>query len=402
MIWNALLIAVREIARNKMRSALTTLGIVIGVGAVIAMVMLGDGASASVTQNIAALGEDLMILVPGSARHGPGGVSTTGRPFELADAEAIQNSISGLRAIAPSAARTELVVVGSENWRTLVVGTTPAYFDIQGFEAASGRMLDEADMAGGRPLCLVGSTVRRQLFGASDPVGSSVRIGNLSCMVVGALVEKAGSTLRDPNDIVIMPLKAFHRRIAGNRDVTAVNMSVAEGRDAALVSHQIELLMRERRRLAVGEPNDFNVRNMKDLLETMSGVTGVLTALLGSIAAISLIVGGIGIMNIMLVSVTERTREIGIRLAVGARGREVLLQFLIEAIVLSTLGGVVGAILGVGLGYTATRALSMAFVLSPKIIAVSLGFAVFVGVLFGLLPARKAARMTPIDALRHE
>jgi putative ABC transport system permease protein len=329
-------------------------------------------------------------------------VTAPAPPFEVDDSTAIESEISGLRAVAPVVSRTALVVAGSSNWRTQILGTRPAYFAVNGFELESGRWFSDIEVRGGASACIVGSTTRQELFGQSAAQDRSLRIGKLSCVVVGTLAEKAGSTLRDPNDLVVVPLRTYHRRLSGDRAVTSVHMQLSPGRSAKLVTHQIEQLMRERRAISPGEESDFNVRNMQDILETMSGVTGILTTLLGSIAAISLLVGGIGIMNIMLVSVTERTREIGIRLAVGAREREVLMQFLVEAVMLSAIGGVIGVVFGVGLGTVAAKQLGMPVLVSPQIVALSLMFSFFVGVIFGYLPARKAARLKPIEALRHE
>jgi len=402
MIWSTLLIALREIRRNKMRSLLTMLGIVIGVGAVICMVMLGDGATASVTGDISAMGENMLMLSPGARRRGPGGVSGVAKPLEEEDAEAIARDIKGLQAVAPASSGSMLVVYGNNNWRTTVHGTTPDYFAITNHELGRGRWMNHAELAGGRPVCVIGKSVAEELFGAGDPIGESIRVGKMSCQVIGELAYKATSSFQDPNDVVAMPLKTFQRRLSGRRDVSTIYMSAKPNRSTKLVKSQVELLMRERRKLGPGDDNDFNVRDMQEILETLSSVTGVLTALLGGIAAVSLVVGGIGIMNIMLVSVTERTREIGIRLAIGARGREVLLQFLIEAIVLSMFGGLLGIAVGLTLGWLATRALDMPTIISPSMVLLSFVFSGFVGVLFGYLPARKAAHLNPIDALRHE
>jgi putative ABC transport system permease protein len=402
MLTKTVMIALREIWRNGMRSLLTTLGVVIGVGSVIGMVMLGDGATANVTADISALGEDMLMLSPGAARHGPGRVSSTSQPFEEADAEALAKEIPGLRAIAPAAARQMLVVFGNKNHRTLVQGTTPEYFDITGHTLASGRTMNTAELNAGRPACVMGETVRAELFGSGDPLGSSLRIGKVSCVVVGLLAPKPVSGIQDPNDLVVMPLKAFQRRVAGNRDVSTIYMSARPDRSSAVVKQQVLALMRERRRLGPEDPDDFNVRDMEEIIQAVSSATGTMTALLGGIAAVSLIVGGIGIMNIMLVSVTERTREIGIRRAIGARSHDVLLQFLIESVVLSLLGGAFGVLFGLGLGAAGAHWLQMPIVFSSSTIVLAFSFSACVGVLFGYLPARKAAHLSPIEALRHE
>jgi putative ABC transport system permease protein len=304
--------------------------------------------------------------------------------------------------VAPTASKQALVVFGSKNHRTSVIGTTPEYFTITNHTLARGRWMNAAEMNGGSAVCLLGETVRERLFGSGDPIGTSVRIGKMSCTIIGLLAKKGTGGFRDPDDVVATPLVTFQRRIAGNRDVSAIYMSMKEDRSSALVQRQVELLMRERRGIPRDDEPDFNVRDMAEISEAMTSVTGTLTALLGGIAAVSLLVGGIGIMNIMLVSVTERTREIGIRLAIGARGRDVLLQFLIEAMVLSMLGGTFGVLFGITLGWLGASRMGLPIVISPETIFLAFTFSALVGVLFGFLPARRAAGLDPIEALRHE
>lgn len=402
MIFSTFYIALREILRNKMRSLLTMLGIVIGVGAVITMVMLGDGATASVTSDVSALGNNMLMLASGFRRRGPGASASQAPPLEVEDAQAIARDVPGVRDVAPSSTRQMLALFAGESWRTSVIGTTEAYLRVRDYELSAGRLIHASEYTAGRPVCLLGQTTRRQLFGAGDPLGETVRLGKLSCAVVGVLGEKPTSNLQDPNDVVILPLSTFQRRVAGNRDVSMIYMSVRPKRSNTVVKHQIELLMRERRHLGPADESDFFIRDMQELIQTLSSVTGVLTTLLGSIAAVSLVVGGIGIMNIMLVSVTERTREVGIRLAIGARRREVLWQFLIEAVVLALLGGAIGAIVGVTAGALTTRSLGLPTIVSPEVVVLAFTFSGCVGVLFGFLPARKAARLNPIEALHHE
>ncbi len=402
MLRKTFLIALRQILRNRMRSILTMLGVVIGVGSVIAMVMLGDGTSASVRADIAALGENMLVLSPGSSRFGPGRVSTASRMFELEDAHAVAREIGGVAEVAPTASKQALVVFGSINHRTSVIGTTPEYFSITNHALGSGRWMSPGEMAAGSPVCLLGETVRAELYGAGDPIGTAVRIGKTSCTVIGVLAKKGAGGFRDPDDVVATTLTTFQRRIVGNRDVSSIYMSVRPDRSSTLVQRQVELLMRERRALTADDELDFDVRDMAEISETMTSVTGTLTALLGGIAAVSLLVGGIGIMNIMLVSVTERTREIGIRLAIGARGRDVLTQFLIEAVVLSMLGGLFGVAFGILLGSLGASRMGLPIVVSPQTITTAFFFSALVGILFGFLPARRAARLDPIDALRHE
>ncbi len=402
MLYKIILIASSEILRNRLRSLLTMLGVVIGVGSVIGMVMLGDGATANVTASISALGENMMILSPGASRRGPGRVSTVASEFELSDARAIRRQVPGLAHVAPSAARQALVVFGSNNHQTLVMGTTPEYFEITGHSLGQGRWMNAAELATGRPVCLLGQTVVEELFGGGQALGSAVRIGNLSCQVIGTLADKGTSTFRDPNDVVVMPLRTYQRRVSGSTGVSTIYLSTMPGRSSRLVQYQTEVLMRERRHLTAGEASDFNVRDMAEIIEAVSATTSTMTALLGGIAAVSLLVGGIGIMNIMLVSVTERTREIGLRLALGARGTDVMLQFLVEAVVLSLFGGALGVLFGIALGTFGARLVGLPVTLSIPVIVMAFGFSACVGVLFGYLPARKAAHLRPIEALRHE
>ncbi len=403
MIWSTLIMSLREIRKNTMRSLLTMLGVVIGVGAVVALVTVGDGATASVTANISALGDNLLMVSPGGDRRGPGGPGAMGEPMRVEDAEAISREIAGATVVAPTASKQLLVVYGNKNWRTTVTGATPEYFTARAFAIDRGRVMTPSEVTSGRAVCVLGTTTATELFGSEDPLGTSIRLGKTSCLVIGVLKAKGGSGMGgDNDDLVVVPIRAFQRRIAGNQNVSMIYVSAGAGRATASVKQQIEALMRERRRLAAGDPNDFNVRDMQEIIAAVSSSTAMLTTLLGAIAAVSLLVGGIGIMNIMLVSVTERTREIGIRLAVGALGRDVLLQFLIEATMLSTMGGVLGVVLGLGGAYAATQGLGMPFIVSPEIVVLAFVFSAFVGVLFGFLPAQKAARLNPIEALRHE
>ena len=401
MIWATILMALREIRRNTMRSILTTLGIVIGVGSVISMVTLGRGATAKITADIASMGANLIIVMPGSERHGPTSESAT--PLKIDDAKAIVRQIGVVANVAPAASRSTLVVYGNKNWNTTVTGSTNGYFEIRGFRFTRGGTFSDVDLQAGAAACILGATVARQLFGLQEPLGASVRIGNVTCNVIGVLASKGESTFgMDQDDLVIMPLATFHRRIAGNTDVGEIFVSAVTERAIDRARTQIEALMRERRRILPGQTNDFMVHDMKEVTSTMGKVTGALTALLGAIAGVSLLVGGIGIMNIMLVSVTERTREIGTRLAIGARGREVLFQFLVEAVALSTLGGLLGIFLGLGISLVGSRLLSLPFTVSADIVLIAFAFSTTVGVAFGFFPARKAARLNPIEALRHE
>ena len=401
MLLEAVKLAFQAIRRNTLRSFLTVLGIVIGVGAVIAMVTIGRGTTAKVTADLAQLGSNLLFVRPG--QFGPGRASTDAKPFNTRDVEAIRSQVPGLRAVAPTAQKSFTIIYGTENRLALVTGTDNDYFVTQAWTLAAGRQFLEGEVRGGRAVCLLGETVRDKLFGRADPIGHNIRVKNVSCEVIGLLKPKGQSaTGTDQDDVVLMPLRVFHRRLAGNTDIGSINVSAREGVDTAKVQADLERLLRERRNIPAGQIDDFSVRDMKQLAETTMATTTMLTGLLGAVAAVSLLVGGIGIMNIMLVSVTERTREIGIRLAIGALEGQVLTQFLVEAVVLSLFGGIVGILLGLGLAWLATRGLRVPFVLDTTIILIAFGFSALVGVVFGYFPARRAARLDPIEALRHE
>ncbi len=403
MLWETMLLALREIRRNIMRSSLTILGIVIGVAAVITMVTLGRGATAQVTSDIAKLGTNLLQVRPGQHRHGPGGTQAEAKMFEVADAEAIAREISGLAAVAPIASQGTQAIYGNENWSTVVTGGNNAYLQVRNWLLESGRQFTDGELRAGKAVCILGATVSKELFGAQNPIGATIRLEKLACQVIGVLESKGQSSFgSDQDDFVLIPLRALQRRIVGNTDVDVIFVSAQDGVSTKKVEQDIERLMRERRRIARGEDDDFHVRDMQELVSTMTGTTRVLTGLLGAVAAVSLLVGGIGIMNIMLVSVTERTREIGIRLAIGALERDVLMQFLVEAVVLSSFGGLIGIALGVTAAAVSAPALAVPFVLDPGIIVVAFVFSAAVGVLFGYFPARQAGQLDPIEALRHE
>ena len=402
MIWNTLLLALREIRRNLLRSFLTTLGIVIGVAAVVTMVTVGNGATRAVQTQIASLGSNLLMVRPGQ-RLGPGQGSAGAPSFKAADLQAIESQIAGLAAVAPEVRGAVTVVAEGKNWSTTITGTTNAYFQTNNWTLASGRLFDERELAAGAPVCIVGATVRRELFGTADPVGQSVRVKQFACQIIGLLESKGQAAMgMDQDDTILLPLNTAQRRVTGSTRINTLQLSMKEGSDADAIKTSLNQLLRERRKLAPADDNNFNVLDTRQIADTLSGTTQLMTSLLGAVAAVSLLVGGIGIMNIMLVSVTERTREIGIRLAIGALEREVLLQFLIEAVALSSLGGLIGLILATGASVGISQLMQVPYQFDASINGLAFGFSAAIGVVFGYFPARRAARLDPIEALRHE
>ena len=400
MLWNTLLLSLRAITRNVLRSFLTILGVVIGVAAVITMVTLGKGATRSVSDQISSMGSNLLMLRPGQ-RFGPG--ADVAPNFKLADVEAIRAQITTIDAVAPVASLSVTAVYQARNWSTMVTGSTNDHFRAGNWEIVSGRDFTETEERSGRAVCVIGESVRANLFGAQNLVGSDIRIKQFSCEVVGLLKAKGQSAMgSDQDDTVVMPLRTVQRRLTGSQDVSRLTVSVREGASIDAAKEQLVLLMRERRNIAENEDDNFRVMDTRQIAETLTGTTRILTMLLGAVAAVSLLVGGIGIMNIMLVSVTERTREIGIRLAIGALEREVLLQFLIEAVVLASLGGLIGLALAAGASMTIARMMGIPYLFDPLTNLLSFLFSAAIGVIFGFFPARRAARLDPIDALRHE
>ncbi len=400
MVWNTLLLALRAIRRNVMRSFLTILGIVIGVAAVVTMVTLGNGATRSVSDQISSMGSNLLMVLPGQ-RFGPG---SAGAPdFKSRDVEAIRGQIAAASLIAPVVIKSATAVFQAENWSTSVVGTNDDYFEAGNWTLADGRTFTDAELRAGKAVCVIGQTVREKLFGGQSPIGAPIRIKQFSCDVIGLLKAKGQSAMgSDQDDTVVMPLRAVQRRLAGNQDISRLMISVRQGASIDAVKEQLTLLLRERRNISEAEDDDFRVMDTRQIAETLTATTKILTMLLGAVAAVSLLVGGIGIMNIMLVSVTERTREIGIRLAIGALEREVLLQFLIEAVVLSSLGGLIGILLATTASIALSNVMQMPYLFDPTINLLSFTFSAAIGVIFGYFPARRAARLDPIEALRHE
>jgi putative ABC transport system permease protein len=400
MLLETIRLALEAIWRNWLRSLLTLLGVSIGVAAVISMVTLGQGATAAVSGSISSLGRNIIMMMPGrSMMEGGFGVDS----FKTADVQAIARSIDGLVAVAPIGTRSLAAVAGSANYVVDVNGIDNNFFKVMSsWRIASGRGFREGEIASSAPVCIIGPEAAEKLFGQDDPLDRQFRLRRFSCTVIGVLESQGAMFGQSRDDVVFLPITTFQRRIAGNTDVVAVYMAAASEQAIPQIEADVTALMRDRRHLAGSDANDFSVTDMGQLSSTLSTVMGVLTGLLAAIAGISLVVGGIGIMNIMLVSVTERTREIGIRLAIGARETQVLAQFLVEAVALSTLGGIAGIVLGLGLSMGAAKLLGVPFVLDGAAIALAFGFSAVVGVGFGYFPAHSAARLNPIEALRRE
>lgn len=404
MIWNAFLIALRELRRNPVRAFLTVLGIIIGVAAVITMVTLGQATTQAVKNQISELGSNLISVRPGMG-FGPRSASAGVPSFTEADVRAIANQIDNIAAIAPVSSTTLSTIYRQNARTTSVVGTTPDYFQINNWTLGDGRFFTDADARAGQAVCVIGKTVVDNLFERDDPLGKKIRLGKSACEVIGVLQSKGQSGMGDQDDTIIVPLTALQRRLVGRtstRNINQITISAAEGSNSDALIAEITSLMRQRRNLQSNEDDNFHVFDTRQIAETLSSSTQMMTTLLAAVAGVSLLVGGIGIMNIMLVSVTERTREIGVRLAIGARAREVLLQFLVEAITLSSVGGVLGILIALLLCVGISKIIQVPFTFDPQINSIAIVFSMAVGILFGFAPARRAARLDPIDALRHE
>lgn len=398
---NAFILALRQIWRNPMRSLLTVLGIVIGVAAVITMVTVGNGATQAVREQIESLGSNQLMIRPGQ-RMGPGG--SAGAPsFKLEDVDAIANQIAGVKAVAPQRQQSMTVVAQGRNWSTQVIGSSNQYFILDNRQIRQGRYFEPQEEQSGAAVCVIGTTIEKEIFGSSNAVGQMLRTGQFSCRVVGVLESKGQAAIGgDQDDLVIMPIQTFQRRVSGNTRVSAILVSVDSQIDRALVTESIRLLMRERRSLSDADDDNFMILDTEEIARRVSSTTEIMTMLLGAVAAVSLVVGGIGIMNIMLVSVTERTREIGVRLAIGALEREVLMQFLIEAVVLGAMGGVLGVVIAFIGSFALAATMGVPFIFDPSINMIAFLFAALTGVIFGYFPARRAAQLDPIEAVRHE
>jgi len=401
MLGNILILALREIRRNVLRSFLTILGIIIGVAAVITMVTAGGSATAQIQQQITSMGSNLLMVMPGK-RLGPG-LGTGNILFKEADAVAIARDVSSVAAVAPVSQQNLTAIFGSQNWTTQATGSDNQFFNVTNRALKTGRQFTNSELRSGAAVCILGETVRNKLFGGQDAIGAKIRLQKISCDVIGLLEPKGQNTMgMDQDDIVVIPLQTMQRRITGNQDLGLVYVSVRQSASTEKAQMEISALMRERRHLSPSDDDNFNVMDMKEIAKMLTGTTQLLTALLSAVAAVSLLVGGIGIMNIMLVSVTERTREIGTRLAIGALEREVLLQFLVEAVVLSSLGGLLGIVLAIAASFAITALLNVPLIFNGTIIIIAFLFSAVVGVIFGYVPAKKAARLNPIDALRYE
>lgn len=405
MIFSVFMLALRSVRRNLLRSFLTILGIVIGVAAVITMVTLGNGATQAIKTQISSLGTNLLMVNPGQRQPGGGGGGGGVPQFTEADAVAIQSEIGGIAAVAPQGRSSVNVIANGRNWPSTVYGSTNAWFTTGNWKLASGRIFDQDEQTAGAAVCVIGETVRRELYAGKigqTGLGEQLRVKQFSCTVVGVLAAKGQGGMGDQDDVVLVPLHTLQRRVTGSLKVSTLMVSMQDGRDSAPLKASLRELLRERRKLAENDDDNFNIFDTQQLAETLSSTTKVLTTLLGAVAGVSLLVGGIGIMNIMLVSVTERTREIGLRLAIGALEREVLLQFLIEAVVLSALGGLIGIIIAAIASYGISTLMHVPFIFDVTTNMMSFLFSAGIGVLFGYFPARRAAQMDPIEALRHE
>ncbi len=399
---STLLLALRSIRRNLLRSFLTVLGIVIGVSAVITMVTVGNGATLAIQNQIAGLGTNLLQVRPGQ-RMGPGGGGGGAPAFKEADARAIASQVSGLLAVAAEARSSATVVLDGRNWNSSITGSSNDWLITGNWTISDGRSFTNDEQRAGAAVCLIGQTVQRELFANRPAVGVLIRVKQITCEVIGVLASKGqGAFGNDQDDLVLMPLYTLQRRVTGNTRVNTLLVSMQDGSNPERVKASLIQLLRERRKLAEGDEDNFNVLDTKQLGDTFASTTKVMTTLLGAVAAVSLLVGGIGIMNIMLVSVTERTREIGLRLAIGAMEGEVLLQFLIEAVVLAAIGGLIGMVLALGASVGLAYFMSVPFVFSPSVNLIAFIFSAGIGVVFGYFPARSAARLDPIEALRHE
>lgn len=401
MFGTTFMLAIRSIFRHKLRSFLTTLGIIIGVAAVVAMVTLGKATTKAAQAQVASLGTNVLQIRPGQG-FGRGGGGPRPPDFKEADVEAVAQQVAGVKAVAPQAQSAATVIYQGANWSTTINGTTNAFFQVQPWPLVSGRIFTRTEEQAGRAVCIIGNTIRTNLFRGGEAVGDRIRVNGISCDVIGVLSTRGQGGFGDQDDVIIMPIKQVQRRFVGNRDIRLMMVGVDPAYDSAQVQESIKEVLRERRRITGGKDDDFNIFDTAQISQTLTGITTLLTQIVTAVAAISLVVGGIGIMNIMLVSVTERTREIGIRLAIGAVASEVLMQFLMEAVVLSCLGGLVGLVVAQLVVVGLAPLMRVEWMFEPQINVIAFLVSALIGVVFGYFPARRAASLNPIDALRHE
>ena len=398
------MIALRSLRRNKLRSILTALGIIIGVASVVAMVAVGNGAQARIEGQVAALGQNLLLVFAGS-RHS-GGVNSglgSASALTLADARALSTEIVDIVATSPEITTTGQAIANGRNWSTTVAGESPDYLKIRDWKLSEGSMFTDREVRSSAKVAIIGTKTARELFGPLNPMGQTVRVQNMPFVIIGLLASKgAGMSGQNQDDRLIIPYTTVMKRITGDKYLRMINIQVASAERMDAAQQQITNLLRQRHRRTEGQDNDFNILNQKEIADTVGSISGVITMMLGAIAGMSLLVGGIGIMNIMLVSVTERTREIGIRVAVGAQASDILTQFLIEAITLSLLGGTIGVLTGIGLSRLVGMFADFQAIVSPGSIVLAFSVSFAIGVFFGFYPARKAAKLDPIDALRYE
>jgi putative ABC transport system permease protein len=402
-------IALRALAANTLRSILTMLGIIIGVAAVITMIAVGNGATERVQAQMKGLGSNIMLVIPGGVTQG--GVrlgAQTGQGLTEEDAYAIAREVPEVQVAAPSSRTGAQVVAGNTNWSTSILGTTNDYLEAREWPLSDGRSFDAADLQGSAKVAIVGQTVARELFGDADPLDQVIRVKKVPVTIVGVLSRKGQNAMgQDQDDVVLVPISTYRNRIQGGasgklRRVGSISVKVREGQSMKVAEDNIKDLLRQRFKVQPGGDDPFSVRNLTEILQAQEASSRIMTLLLAAVAGISLIIGGIGIMNIMLVSVTERTREIGLRMALGARGRDILAQFLIEAVTLSLIGGAIGVALGAAATWATERFAGWQVSMTPASILLAVGFSVFVGVFFGFYPARRASRLLPIQALRYE